>query len=168
MLFEHELVIQAPAAQVWALLWDVERIAQCVPGLGDVSAIEPGKRYRGTITQRVGPFGVELPAEIVVLDVEEGRRVRAQITGEDRRIRSGVRLILDARLGGVPEGGIRISLCSDLELRGPLGTIGQGVVRRKADETVAAILSCIRSALEPAPPASGAPGGAWRGARDPP
>lgn len=148
MRFAHELTIAAPREHVWAFLWDVERVAQCVPGLTGVTVVEPGRRYRGTVAQRVGPFGVELPAEILVLEVEEGRRVRLQVTGEDPRLRSGVRLILEASLDAADAPGVRITLDSDLSLRGPLGSLGQGVVRRKADETVAAILSCLQLAFE--------------------
>ncbi len=62
MRFEREIRIGAPTAAVWAFLWDVPRLAACVPGASDVRVTEDGKRYTAVISDRVGPFKVRSPS----------------------------------------------------------------------------------------------------------
>ena len=57
--------LTAPPGAVWQRLWDIHALAGCIPGCGDVEAIEEHRRYRATIRDQVGPFRIAIPLEIL-------------------------------------------------------------------------------------------------------
>jgi len=156
MRFEKELVVGAPPEQVWAFLWDVERVARCLPGCTDVRTVVPHKQYAAVVSERVGPFRVRFPLDIEVLDVEEGRRLAAQATGRDSAMGSSLKVAIELRLEPAPAGS-RLVILTDTTVLGKLGTLGQGVIQHKADELMAQFARAVQQALE-ADAAGPAPG----------
>ena len=41
MTFEKEIAVALEVERVWAFLWDVERVARCLPGCREARAIVP-------------------------------------------------------------------------------------------------------------------------------
>ena len=56
MKFEKVLTVKALREAVWRFLWDVPRMAACIPGCKEAKVVEEGKRYAATVTERAGPF----------------------------------------------------------------------------------------------------------------
>ena len=98
MRFEKEIAVAAPPDKVWAFLWDVERVAKCLPGCRDVRTVVPHERYEAVVGERVGPFKVQFPLDIQVLEADEARRLRAQATGRDAALASALKVMLDLQL----------------------------------------------------------------------
>src|SRR4051812_21085189 len=63
---EEQVSIPAPVAEVWDFVWQTEQLAACVPGCTGVETLEPGKRYRATMSDHIGPYKIEAEMEIVV------------------------------------------------------------------------------------------------------
>ncbi len=62
----HRVIeLAASPIAVWERLWDIHALAGCIPGCGDVEAIEERRRYRATIRDKVGPFRIAIPLEIL-------------------------------------------------------------------------------------------------------
>ena len=55
MKLEQTFEVQAPLAQVWEALNDLERVAPCLPGAAITGHDEDGT-YRGTFTVKLGPM----------------------------------------------------------------------------------------------------------------
>ncbi len=98
MQFEKEVEIAVPREKVWNFIWDVDRFITCVPGCKDAKTVEPGKRYSATMVEKVGPFKVEFPTTIEVLEREELTRIKAQASGADNKIGSRMKIDLDVNL----------------------------------------------------------------------
>ncbi|HSF57027.1 MAG TPA: SRPBCC domain-containing protein, partial [Candidatus Binatia bacterium] len=98
MQFEKEVEISAPRQKVWDFIWDVDRFIACVPGCKEAKTLEPGKRYAATMVEKVGPFRVEFPTTIEVLEREELTRIKAQASGADNKIGSRMKISLDVNL----------------------------------------------------------------------
>jgi carbon monoxide dehydrogenase subunit G len=80
---EKQTTVAAPPEQVWAFLWDVERVARCIPGCSDVRVVDPQRSYTATVTEKVGPFRVSFPLEIEVTRLEAPRNLQVQARGAD-------------------------------------------------------------------------------------
>ncbi len=125
-------VIELPAvpAAVWSTLWDFTKLAPCIPGCGDVEEVEPRRRYRATVRERVGPFKVEVPLEILVEAMEAGSRLGVKASGRDSVLSSPVKLSMIVTLAA-HETGTSLALQGKAEVGGKLAALGQGVIHRK-------------------------------------
>lgn len=147
MRFSKEIEVARPREQVWGFLWDVERVAQCLPGCREARTIVPHERYAAVVGERVGPFTVSFPLEIQILEAEDGRRLKALAAGRDSAMGSSLRVTLELSLES-HDGGSVIRLASDAAVIGKLGTLGQGIIQRKADQIMERFAAAMRQALE--------------------
>lgn len=147
MKVEREISIRAPREAVWDFLWDVPRLAACIPGATEVRTVEDGKRYAAIVGERVGPFRVRFPLEIEVLDVEPPARLRARAGGRDASVDGLVKVDIDVSLT-VVQGGTALRLRAEIAVLGKLGTLGHSVIVRKGTEIVDRFAGAVRAHLE--------------------
>ncbi len=147
MKFEKEISVSVPPQRVWAFLWDVARVARCLPGCRDVRTIVPHERYEAVVSERVGPFKVQFPLEIQVLDAEEPRHLMAVASGRDASVGSSLKVILDLRIEGAGAGS-RLVIASDASILGKLGTLGHSIIQHKADGIMTQFAEAVRKELE--------------------
>ena len=147
MLLEvaKEADIAAAPAACWELVGDVPRLAGCIPGVGEVRALEDG-RYAATISDKLGPFRLQLPVTIAITEETPPSRLAAELTGDDGRGQARVKGQLEATLQ--PNGsGTNLKLNARLEVLGKLAALGATPMRRRADETFAALMARLKSEL---------------------
>jgi carbon monoxide dehydrogenase subunit G len=147
---EREIRIGAPRTKVWEFLWDVPRLAACIPGATDVRAIEDGKRYAAVVADKVGPFRVKFPLEIEVLESRAPEHLHARAGGRDTAVDGLVKVDLDVVLTDLEEGtGFR--LAADIAVLGKLGTLGHSVIVRRGNDIVDRFAAAVRAQLERGP-----------------
>ncbi|MBI2371244.1 MAG: hypothetical protein HYV08_13615 [Deltaproteobacteria bacterium] len=154
MHFEQQVLIRAGADQVWTFLWEIEQLVACVPGCQEVKTLELQQRYEARVGEKVGPFRVEFPLLIEVLEAEAPKRIRARATGEERHLNSVLKIDLTASLQETEPGQTALDLAAEVEVLGKLGTLGLGVFRHKADQIFAAFANAIKARLDQAEPGS--------------
>ena len=125
MQFQKDVEIRAPRDKVWNFIWDVDRFIACLPGCKDAKTIEEGKRYSATMVEKVGPFKVEFPTTIEVLEKEELTRIKAQASGADNKIGSRMKVELDVNLKGEGET-TSLSFVAGVDIVGKLAALGHG------------------------------------------
>jgi carbon monoxide dehydrogenase subunit G len=130
------LELPAAPAEVWAALWDVPAVARCLPGCQEVQEVEPQRRYRATVKDKVGPFTVAIPLDVAVEPTETEHHLRVEATGRDSILGSPVRMSLTARLTPGPDGGSRLTLTGRAEVGGKLAALGQAVIHRKTRDVL--------------------------------
>lgn len=135
MRARREIPVELTPAALWQLLWDVGRIVACVPGCDDAREIEAHQRYAARMTQRVGPIKLSVPLEVEVVEAEPPHRMVLDAKGRDRAL--GAEISMRVALEIEPRGPAS-ALCVDAEARilGKLGSLGQGVIQRKAEEAL--------------------------------
>jgi hypothetical protein len=147
MEFAQRIAVEASPAKVWALLWDIKRMAGCIPGCQDASEIEAHRRYAAVVAERVGPFKVKFPLEIEVLEAVEGKRLRASATGKDAAIGSSMRMSLDLSI--LEEDGQTIlDIRTDVGILGKLGALGHSMIKRKADDVMGRFAAALKAEVE--------------------
>ena len=147
MQFQKEIVILAPREKVWQFIWDVDRFIACVPGCKEAKTLEEGKRYAATMVEKVGPFKVEFPTTIEVLEREELTRIKAQATGADNKIGSRMKIDLDVNLRGQDNQTI-LGFIAGVDILGKLAALGHGIIKRKADQVLDEFAQAVKKSLE--------------------
>lgn len=147
MRFEKQVEIQAPKEKVWNFIWDVDRFIACVPGCKEANTLEAGKRYSAIMVEKVGPFRVEFPTVIEVLEREELTRIKAQASGADNKIGSRMKIDLDVNLKG--EGAqTTLGFIANVDILGKLAALGHGIIKRKADQVLEEFALAVKKRLE--------------------
>jgi carbon monoxide dehydrogenase subunit G len=127
----HTIELPRSPDDAWAALWDVPAVARCLPGCQAVEEIEPRRRYRATVKDRVGPFAVTIPLDVGVDASDAERALWVHASGRDSALGSPVRMTLTARLTAGDAGGSRLTLDAQAEVGGKLAALGQAVIHRK-------------------------------------
>src|SRR5207253_614853 len=147
MTFEKEIAVALEVERVWAFLWDVERVARCLPGCREARAIVPHQRYAAVVSEQVGPFKVRFPLDIRVLEADAPRRLKAEASGRDPAMGSSLRVTLDLLLEANGTGS-RLVIHSEVGLAGTLATLGQGIIQQQADGIMTRFAEAMRRELE--------------------
>jgi uncharacterized protein len=125
--------VQASNSKVWELLWDLPRLAACLPGCEGIEEIDEST-YRAHVKQSVGPFKVAMAMDISLQEVTPERRIVMAGGGDDRK---GTRLKLnraELEVAPVSDSESEVSYVMDITLFGRMATLGYPVVKRKAGE----------------------------------
>ena len=137
MEFEMQTELPHPPETVWGVMVDIARIAGCIPGCEQVEEVARLERYKAVLKQKIGPFKLEVPAEIIVEEHKQPEFVRARASGKDRITRTT--LGVDLRVDVVPLAavGSRLSVRAELQVAGRLASLGYSIVKKKAEENFA-------------------------------
>lgn len=147
MQFQKEVEIAAPREKVWNFIWDVDRFIACVPGCKEAKTIEAGKKCAATMVEKVGPFKVEFPTSIEVLEREELTRIKAQASGADNKIGSRMKVDLDVNLRE-QDGKTVLGFIASVDILGKLAALGHGIIKRKADQVLDEFAQAVKRRLE--------------------
>lgn len=147
MQFVKEVEILAPKEKVWNFIWDVDRFIACVPGCKDAKTLEAGRLYSATIVEKVGPFRVEFPTTIEVLEREELSRIKAQASGADNKIGSRMKLELAVNLREERDRTV-LGFVAEVDILGKLAALGHGLIKRKADQVLDEFAQAVKKRLE--------------------
>lgn len=147
MRFENQIAIGAPQEKVWQFLWDIDRFITCVPGCKEASTVEAGKSYTAKMVEKVGPFRVEFPMRIEVIQTEAMSYIKAQGSGSDTKVGSRMKVELEVRLKEDGKGTVLTFLAS-VDILGKLAALGHSIIKRKADQVMEEFAQAVKKRLE--------------------
>lgn len=148
MRVEKQVTIHAPRAVVWDFLWDVSRLAACVPGCQDAETIEPFAHYQATVQEKVGPFRVKVPLHIDILEQWAPERLLARAYGRDSMVQSHVKVDLALVLTELDGQHTVLAVQADVAVLGKLGTLGHSVMVRKGEEIFAQFAAALQAEIQ--------------------
>jgi carbon monoxide dehydrogenase subunit G len=152
-----ENVFEVPAApdRAWALLNDVPRVVPCMPGAELERTVD---EFTWEVLQRVklGPISLQFRSRVTRTDMNEtDRRTVLSVNAKEVRGRGGAEATIESSLAPV-ESGTRVTLVTELSLRGSVAQYGRPVVGSVAEELTQQFATCLASMLEteepPLPP----------------
>lgn len=133
--FSRELEVTADAQQCWVVLTDVPRLVGWVSIVDEAKEIAELEHYTAVLLDRLGPFKLRADLDIVVSEVEPGRRIRVRASGEDRQVAS--RIAVDATMSLTPrDTGTTVSVNGSYEVVGRVATLGAGMIANKAQKLI--------------------------------
>lgn len=136
MHFEEQIRVPVSAAGAWDFLWQIKRLAACLPGCTGVQEVEAKKKYKAQIEDHVGPFRVHFDLDVVVEESTARQHIRLTSTGQDRRLGAAQKVALDVKLTEVDGNQTVLDINADVEILGKIATLGQFVVKRKVKDIV--------------------------------
>ena len=148
MLFERHIQVDASRQEVWSLLWNVPQVVSCVPGCDAAEELEPYQHYRATVREKVGPFKVQIPLDIDIVEQVEPERLSAKASGREGKVQSHVKVGLDLTLVEIEPRVTELQLQADVSILGKLGTLGHSVIVRKGDEIVGQFAAALQAELQ--------------------
>jgi len=144
--FSEKLEVPAPLPEAWAFIWDAPRLAGCLPGCVGVEELEPGKQYRARFEDHVGPYKVHFNLDIEVKETVPQKRARIFASGKDPKLGITQRVDLTVNLSEAGAG-TALDVEAEVEILGKVATLGQFVVKRKAQEVVTGFTKNIAAEL---------------------
>ncbi|HIG25234.1 MAG TPA: carbon monoxide dehydrogenase [Acidimicrobiia bacterium] len=122
----NDFEVDAPAALVWSILTDVERIAPCLPG-AQLQEIE-GTEFRGAVKIKVGPITAQYKgAASFVEQDDENYRAVLHAEGRDTRGAGNAAANIIAQLK-TTETGTRVTVTTELKVTGKVAQFGRGIM----------------------------------------
>jgi carbon monoxide dehydrogenase subunit G len=169
MKMEQSFEVQAPLAQVWEALLDLERVAPCLPGASITGHDEDGT-YHGTFAVKLGPMTAAYNGTIKIEDVDEpAHRATLKAKGTDKRGQGGANATIVNTLSE-HDGGTRVEAVTDFNITGRLAQFGRGgIMEDVSNRLLRDFATCLATRLgEPAAEEPPAPSGAEVTAGDAP
>jgi carbon monoxide dehydrogenase subunit G len=146
MEFNMSMVVPATPEELWKTLIDVPSISSCIPGCENVEEIARLESYKATVRQKIGPFKIEAPADIIVESVTETSHVRTRATARDKFTGTKIAVVLDVNV--TSEGsGSKLAVDAKVEIQGRLATMGLGVIKRRVDQNFEEFETRLKSLL---------------------
>lgn len=143
MRLENEFVVDAPAAEVWSVARDPEKVARCLPDLSLEEVPGSGGRYRGTVGVNAGPVSAEYEGSVGLEEAEEeSLMVVYGAEGSPAGGGEGVYATFFATLHERGEETL-VVLESDLKLPALAEQFGGGIVRSAMDRALDALAECL-------------------------
>ena len=122
--------------QLWELLLDVGRVGRCFPGVEQLTQIDD-QSYQGTIKVRVGPVSFNATGKLKVVEMDKDRwHSSLRLEGADRRIGGEITGKVGIDLKERSVGETEMVVAADLFLVGKLASLGQSIIRNKAQSVI--------------------------------
>jgi carbon monoxide dehydrogenase subunit G len=167
MRLENGFEVSAPVEQAWRLLNDVPSIVPCMPGAELVEVVDENA-WKVKLLVKLGPISLQFLTDVTrdQTDQAEGRVVLG-IKAREAKGRGNAEATIESTLAA-SNGGTRVDIVTELELRGAVAQYGRGVVADVASRLAAQFADCIAGKLtdgpnrSPEPVAEAAPVGGIR------
>ena len=131
MKLEQTTKISAPRDAIWQILIDIPKAASLIPGVKDVE-LKSGTSYTGTMQVGVGPMKLNLQGELTANPNPEDYTWSLEGQAQDRRLGGGIRVIVDAEVKEESAEESELSVSTDIQFIGRIGTLGQPLIRSKS------------------------------------
>jgi carbon monoxide dehydrogenase subunit G len=129
MRFENEIKVDQPAAELFAFLTDVERVAPCLPG----ASIDgrDGDGYTGSMKVRVGPITGTYKGTMRFLEQDEDA-LRAVMSARAAEVdgQGHAEAKITTRIEDAGDDASVVRMETDLQMRGRVAQFGRGAMEK--------------------------------------
>ena len=157
---EKTFAMPASADTAWALLQNIEGVANCMPGARITERID-AQHYKGTVAIKFGPASMSFRGEVEVLALEPASKtLRLVGKGTDTTGGSGASMDLTARVEAVDAASCNLVGTSEVSMSGKAAAFGGRMMSSVADQVLgqfAANFATQVQALQAQTPSSPAP-----------
>ena len=157
MKMEQSFEVQAPLAQVWDALIDLERVAPCLPGATITGHDEDGT-YRGTFAVKLGPMTASYNGTVKIEEADEAaHRATLKAKGTDKRGQGGANATIVNTLSE-RDGVTVVEAVTDFNITGRLAQFGRGgIMEDVSNRLMRDFATCLSTRLGEGTPVAAAP-----------
>lgn len=128
MKIQDGFTIDAPAADVWALLSDPERVATLLPGASMGDQIDDNT-YSGGMSVKVGPLAVSYDGTVSFQLDEDERSVEVRARGRGKRGMGTADMTMTSQVVAHGDTRTEVTIDSDVVVTGILAQMGRGMIQ---------------------------------------
>jgi uncharacterized protein len=153
----NDFTVNAPIAEAWATLTDLERIAPCMPG-AQLTEIE-GDTYRGLVKVKVGPITAQFKGQAHFVERDEvEHRAALKAEGRDTGGKGNAAAVITAKLESMGDSSTKCTVTTDLTITGKVAQFGRGALADVSDKLLKQFVHNLETTVlnEPNGDASGA------------
>jgi uncharacterized protein len=147
--FTEQLSVPVSIAEAWDFIWQVERVAACLPGCTGVVEKVPQKSYVAHIQDHVGPYKVGFDLDVEIGDIQPQKSIKLKASGKDPKLGTSQRVEMLVMLREDGQHMTILDVDAEVEVLGKIATLGQFVVKRKAGDIVKQFTKNIAAELKP-------------------
>ena len=148
MKIEEGFTIDAPAADVWAILSDPRQLSELLPGAEITEQIDD-TTWEGGMTVKVGPLVAAYTGTVSFLLNEDELSAVVRARGQGKAGMGTADMTMNSRVVALPDGGAEVTMDSDVSVSGILAQLGRGmtqvVSKRMLQEFVGRLARAIES-----------------------
>ena len=127
MELNNEFRVAVPAAKVWEVFTDVERVAPCLPGATLLSV--DGDDFTGAVKVKVGPITVSYKGVAAFQEKDAvAQRVVLKAEGKETRGNGTAAALVTAQIKDEGTHGTHVAITTDLAISGKAAQFGRGVL----------------------------------------
>jgi uncharacterized protein len=146
MKLREQFEVTQPAASVWTFFEQPERVAQCVPGVEQLTVVSPDD-IDVRVTQSVGPMTATFVAKVLITERVPEKLISFTATGKSVRGAMGnVRASISVQLEPAADR-TTVAVEGEVALAGALGSVGQKVVAKQAGKVTTQFARNLEQAL---------------------
>lgn len=142
--------VEVDRATAFDFVGDPVRLAQCIPGCGDLREVSPGV-YSAVLTNEVAFIRLSFKVIVEVVKVEPPNAIEGKITGEAIGLVGRVVANAVLQLSEAGPGQTDIRYTATVGLTGKLGGLGEPVFRAKSAAVAREFGANLKTAIENAP-----------------
>ena len=128
MKIEDGFTVDAPAAAVWALLSDPERVASLLPGAKMGEQLDENT-YAGGMVVKVGPLAVTYGGTVSFQLNESDRSVQVRARGQGKAGMGTADMTMTSRVVALDDSRSEVTIDSDIVVTGILAQMGRGMIQ---------------------------------------
>jgi carbon monoxide dehydrogenase subunit G len=150
MDFRIDALLPATASQLWAIFFDVKRVATLIPGCENVVEVEELKTFSAVMRQKIGPFKLEVPTRIDIDAYEIERQVSLKAIGTDKATGTTIDVRMVVNLDEQRDGGdvqCKLDVTASMQVAGRLASLGYPIVRKRSEQLFAEFEARLRAEL---------------------
>jgi len=146
MQLENHFDVAASPEAAWTLLNDVPAVLPCMPGAELLEIVDPDS-WKARLQVRLGPISLQFLADLSRERPEaQERQAVISVDAREAKGRGNARATITSTVAEAT-GGSRVSIVTELELRGPLAQYGRPIVAPVAEQLTEQFAACISQKL---------------------
>jgi carbon monoxide dehydrogenase subunit G len=149
MQLENRFDVPASPDAAWTLLNDVPAVLPCMPGAELVEVVD-GDTWKAKLQVRLGPISLQFLADLSRERSDQERQAVIAVDAREARGRGNARATITSTVEDAT-GGSRVSIVTELALRGPLAQYGRPIVAPVAEQLTEQFAACISKKLTATP-----------------
>ncbi|HUN22446.1 MAG TPA: carbon monoxide dehydrogenase subunit G [Anaerolineales bacterium] len=147
MQFSGTETIKAGRAKVWEFVTDPNQVGQCAPGLESLQIVEPGKKFKATISVGFGAVKAKfaMDAEWQELSADDGKAV---LKARGKAPGSAVEIVARMNLTSESADQTRLDWSADVNIMGTIAAIASRMAQSVTATLTAQFFRCLKSKIE--------------------
>ncbi|WP_419165533.1 CoxG family protein [Candidatus Palauibacter sp.] len=146
MRIEEGFTIDAPAADVWAVLSDPRQLSQLLPGAEITERIDD-TTWEGGMTVKVGPLVAAYTGTVSFVLNEDELSAVVRARGQGKAGMGTAEMTMNSRVAALPDGGSEVTMDSDVTVSGILAQLGRGMTQVVSKRMLQEFVGRLTSAL---------------------